>query len=1013
MESTTAIDPRRVQQIWEKTSALLAARRRFPESTYRVQMHAGFGFRAAAELSSYLAALGITHCYASPYLKARPGSTHGYDITDHSALNPEIGNEEDYNAWVQSVADHKLGQVLDIVPNHMGVATNDNAWWNDVLENGPASRFAGYFDISWHASPRAELQNKVLLPVLGEPYGEVLEAGQLSLVFENGAFAIAYYDRRFPLDPRTYSHVLAHRVEELEKVLGATAEPVLEYHSIITATRNLPDRAEIEPVKVAERAREKEIIKRRLIALAAESQPVREFIAENVVKFNGRAGEAWSFDLLDNLIEQQCFRLSYWRVALDELNYRRFFDVNDLAALSMEREEVFTAAHALVLRLVAEGKISGLRIDHPDGLYDPAQYLRRLQERFLLACALHVVDRDPELSKLNRPALEAALRESLGPDKPAEKPLYVVVEKILGVGEPLLEDWSVHGTTGYDFLNMINGLFVDTANEGAFSQLYHDFIGDETRFGEIVYRKKLLILQISLAGEMQMLTHQLDRLAQKSRMSRDYTFNTLRRALREVIACFPAYRSYIADDGIHPEDKRWIEIAVRRAMVRNTLISRRVFRFIKSMLLLESPPTYTDADRAEQRRFAGKFQQVTSPVMAKGLEDTAFYIYNRLVSLNEVGGDPSRFGMAPDAVHAYLKDRQAKWPRAMSPLSTHDTKRSADVRARLNVLSEMPDEWRDHLHLWSEYNATHKQQIEELTAPDSNEEYLIYQTLLGAWPLEGHRTEGARTFVERIQRYMEKAMREAKVHTSWINPNAEYDRAVADFITRILDERESPEFLEDFRAFQRRISHYGLFNSLAQTLLAIAAPGVPDTYQGTEIWDFSLVDPDNRRPVDYDRRREMLHEVQRLAAQSDLRQVAKELLASKEDGRIKLYLMSVALRCLREHPGLFSAGAYLPLSARGGKANHIIAFARHSGDEWAIAAVPRFFTRLTPDPRQLPLGKVWGDTQLLLNATPAMRWRNIFTGAEVSATDREGAASIAASELFADFPVAMLVSSAN
>ncbi len=1019
MSDKAPLDPQLVERIRTLTATMLAGRRRIPASTYRLQFHAGFTFRDAARIAPYLRALGVTHCYASPYLKARPGSTHGYDIVDHSVLNPEIGSDEDFNAWVAALADNGLGQIVDAVPNHMGVATNDNPWWNDVLENGPASRYAAYFDIAWRASPRPELQDKVLLPVLGEPYGEALETGLLSLAYDTGAFSVCYYERRFPLDPRAFGIILGRRLEELERALGPEAPAFLEYQSILTASRNLPDRSEAETEKIAERAREKEIIKRRLAALTADVPNIREFIANNLAAFNGIPGNARTFDLLHDLLERQCFRLSFWRVALDEINYRRFFDVNDLAALSIEREEVFAAVHALVLRLVAEGKVDGLRIDHPDGLYDPAQYFRRLQEYFVVACARTIAASDPELAARDPADLEAALAEfarttgAPAQNGPAGWPLYVVAEKILAGGEPLPEQWAVYGTSGYDFLNLLNGLFVDTANEAAFNRLYHDFIGDETRFAELAYRKKLLILQTSLASELHMLTHQLDHLAQKSRGSRDFTFNTLGLALRAVIACFPVYRSYIAAGELHDDDRRNIQLAVRRATIRNPLLSRRVFQFLRGMLLLEVPAAFASADQAEQRRFAGKFQQVTAPVTAKGIEDTAFYLFNRLISLNEVGGDPARFGVTPEALHAAFRDRQAKWPLALSTLSTHDTKRSEDVRARLNVLSEIPEQWRQCLERWSRLNQPHRHQVEDITVPDANEEYLLYQTLLGAWPLEPITPGDWADFVKRIGAFMEKATREAKEHTSWINPDADYDRAIAEFVARVLDENVNRLFLDDFRPFQQRISQYGLLNSLAQTLVKLTAPGVPDTYQGTEVWDFSLVDPDNRRAVDYARRQEMLHDIQKAAAEPNgLRKLTRELLATRADGRIKMFVTSLALGSRRDHPGLFANGAYLPLKTSGEKATHLFAFARNAGDQWAVVAVPRLMATLTPDSNRLPLGPdVWAATQLHLDGVPpGLAWRNVLTGAHLKPRGAEGAAILAVAELMADFPVALLLS---
>jgi (1->4)-alpha-D-glucan 1-alpha-D-glucosylmutase len=1011
MDPTPIIETLEARAVQRAQSAI-----RLPESTYRLQFHAGFTFRDALAIVPYLRDLGITHCYASPYLKARPGSTHGYDIIDHGSLNPEIGSEGDYNAWTSALEAEGLGQILDMVPNHMGVGTSENAWWNDILENGESSRFGGFFDIAWRASPRPELKDKILLPVLGDPYGDVLESGQIRLAFADGVFSFHYFDRSFTLAPQSYAKVLAHRLEEWASASDAEDPGFVEYQSILTAVRNLPERMETDPAKVAEHQREKEVIKRRLATLSAENEQARGFIEQNVALFNGSPGDPRSFDLLDDLLERQCYRLAYWRVAPDEINYRRFFDVNDLAALSMEREDVFEASHALVLRLLAERRIDGLRIDHPDGLYDPAQYFRRLQEHYLLACAHRVFLNEFASQGVDWKDLKRPLRERLKPGgfevlpRPPGPFLYVVAEKILGANEPLLETWDVHGTSGYDFLNEINGLFIDGEKAQAFSRLYSNWIEDETRFPEIVYQKKLLIMDVSLSSELSMLTHQLDRLAQKSRRSRDFTFNTLRHALREVIASFPVYRSYIAADAVNDADRRYIELAVRRAMARNPLLSRRVFAFIRDMLLLKFPESFSDEDRAEGRRFAGKFQQVTAPVTAKGVEDTAFYVYNRLVSLNEVGGEPGRFGVRPDALHAYNRARQARWPYSLSPLSTHDTKRSEDVRARINVLSEMPEAWKSALERWSRLNEPNRIPVDDMTALDRNEEYLLYQTLLGAWPLPPTSPDEHQEFVKRIQAYLLKALHEAKVHTSWINPNSEYDNAITEFVRRILDERTNREFLDDFRAFEAQISQFGLYNSLSQTLLKLAAPGVPDTYQGTEVWDFSLVDPDNRRPVDYALRQRMLLDI-RAAAGGDLRQFARSLLETKEDGRIKLYITQRVLHLRRDHPGLLSAGEYLPLPAVGAKADHVFAFARRSGALSAVVAVPRLVAQLAPDSVGAPIGEaVWRDTRLdLTGIDMGRRWRNIFTGEFLTSSNREAQPCLNAAEIFSDFPVAFLL----
>jgi (1->4)-alpha-D-glucan 1-alpha-D-glucosylmutase len=1003
-----------------KTVTALAGRQRFPEATYRLQFHEGFTFRDALSLVPYLRDLAITDCYASPYLKARPGSKHGYDIIDHRLLNPEIGTEADYDAWVATLRNNGLGQVLDIVPNHMGIVGNENVWWNDVLENGRSSPYAEFFDIAWDASPRPELQGRVLLPVLGDPYGEVLESQQIRLEYAAGTLTLHYFEHRFPVAPRSYGLVLGHDLPVLEQLLQPQDPALIEYQSILTAIGHLPRRTDTEPAKVVERQREKEVIKRRLAALTESSAVVRAFVEGNVARFNGTPDEQRSFDLLDELLDDQAYRLSYWRVASDEINYRRFFDVNELAALSMERLEVFEATHEFILGQLRGGKVSALRIDHPDGLYDPKQYLDRLQDHFIRGCAHDVFDADPafrgqDWETVAGPLQEAVTRaRSQGREGQLWRPLYTVVEKILGLTEPFPDDWPTNGTSGYTFLNMINGLCVEAASAPAFTQLYQRWTRDETPFAELVYQKKFLILQVALASELHMLGYQLDRLAQLHRRSRDFTLHGLRHALREVIACFPVYRSYISDEGIHETDRRYVQAAINRARFKNPSLSASLFNFVRDMLLLRYPESATEIEQADQRRFVGKFQQVTAPVMAKGMEDTAFYIYNRLLSLNEVGGAPDRFGVAPEALHRYLMDRQTRWPYTMSATSTHDTKRSEDVRARLNVLSELPAEWEEHLRRWGEWNHPHRTKVDEESAPDANEEYLLYQTLLGAWPLGPGGTGEHAELVDRIQAYMGKALREAKVHTSWINPNPAYEEAVQHFVARILDESQAGAFLEDFRAFQRKISHYGLFNSLAQVLLKITAPGIPDTFQGTELWDFSLVDPDNRRPVNYELRQRLLRQLQeRLAARANQVELARELVQTRDDGRIKLYVTFRALTCRRDNPSLFSSGEYVPLEVTGPRQAHAFAFLRRLGGTAAVCVVPRLLTRLTGQPGGLPLGKeVWQETVVNLPGSESgRRLVNRFTGERLTLVGEGGRIGLRLGEIFAHFPVALLTRS--
>ena len=1003
-----------VDDLFRKTAEVVARRRRLPESTYRLQFHAGFTFRDAERIVPYLDDLGITHAYASPYLKARPGSTHGYDIIDHRLLNPEIGTEADYEAWVTALHEHGMGQILDVVPNHMGILGNDNMWWNDVLENGPSSLYAGHFDISWYASSRGELLGRLLLPVLGEPYGKVLESGQIRLTFADGAFTFSYFEHRFPVAPDSYATLLAHRLEQLEALLGADAPALNEYHSILTAVKNLPRCSETDPTRRAERQREKEVVKRRLAALTESNAPLLQFLEKTMTTFNGTPGEPHSFDQLDELLNQQPYRLAFWRVAADEINYRRFFDVNELAALSMEREDIFNATHELIFRLLREQKLDGLRIDHPDGLFDPAEYLHRLQRRYLFDCARTIFETDPEFqgqdwNEMEGPLLQRIdLAQHFTEEDVLRRPLYVVVEKILGMGEALPDDWPTHGTSGYDFLNLINGLFVEAGNAEAFRRLYREWIDDATPFGEIVYQKKFLILQVALSSELHTLAHLLDRLAQRNRWSRDFTLNTLRHALREVIACFPVYRSCISAGKIRDTDRKYVQAAVNRATARNPAISPLVFQFVRHVLL-EAPESAVEEHREERRIFAGKFEQLTAPVMAKGMEDTAFYVYHALLSLNEVGGNPGRFGTAPELLHRFNRERQAKWSGAFSATSTHDTKRSEDVRARLNVLSEIPGDWQQALTRWSRLNAAHRILLEDAPVPDANEEYMLYQTLLGAWPLEPCTAEEFAAFVQRVQAYLVKALHEAKVHSSWVNPNMAYDDGVQQFVARILDEKSNAAFFEDFRPFQRRISHLGLLNSLAQTLLKIAAPGVADVYQGTEIWDFSLVDPDNRRPVDYERRRRLLADLRTRSrdAGGDRQELARELMRTKEDGRIKLYVVAEGLRCRRDHPGLFAAGDYLAVEVSGARQEHVFAFVRRLGNDWALVVVPRLLSRLIGQADGLPLGRdVWQDTRLILpESVGTGSCRNIFTGETLPASD------LLVADVLGQFSVALYVTS--
>ncbi|HEV8441044.1 MAG TPA: malto-oligosyltrehalose synthase [Methylomirabilota bacterium] len=986
----------------------VAALSRRGHATYRLQLGPELGFDDVAALGAYLSALGVSEAYLSPCFRCGPGSSHGYDVTDHNAFNPEVGSHQSFDRMAAGLAGRGLGVIIDVVPNHMGIAGDANPWWVDILENGPSSPYAPFFDIDW-APTRAELRNKVLLPVLPDQYGRVLESQQLQLELFEGAFFVRYAGARLPVNPNSYAHILTHRIDALGERLGADHAHFRELRSILSAVEHLPDQTEQDLARVEERLREKEIIKRRLANLVKESTEVREFVDDNVRIFNGNPGEPSSFDLLDRLLSAQTYRLADWRVAGDEVNYRRFFDVSHLAAIRMERPEVFEASHKLILELVGEGTVTGLRIDHPDGLYAPGAYFRRLQEGAILKVARRL---EPGLGAAEAEAMIAQYRRlaSARPVPAAARPLWISAEKILAPEEPLPDWWLVAGTTGYDFLASVNGLFVDRKAWRQMTAVYARFVGAQSLMGNLSYAAKRLIMQVSMASEISQLGRHLDRISERNRHSRDFTLNSLIRALLEIIACFPVYRTYVGDDGfdVSARDHDYIERAVAEAKRRNPTVNVSVFDFVRNLLLLRDPPGADEAEWAERRHFVMRFQQTTGPVTAKGVEDTALYLYNRLVSLNEVGADPARYGESVGAFHEKNAQRLARWPESLTCSSTHDTKRGEDVRARINVLSEVPGPWAIQVRHWRMLGRRLKRVVDGHPAPDQNDEYLLYQALVGAWPVDESEDELA-LFTERVCRYMDKALKEAKRHTSWINPNAAYDTAVRDFITGLL--APNSQFLDAFRPFQRRVALYGVVNSLAQTVLKIAAPGIPDFYQGSELWDLALVDPDNRRPVDFVRRRALLDSlVTRIPPEpADLAPLCAELLQSWPDGRVKLYATHRALTLRRQRPRLFAAGGYQPLAATGEQAEHVIAFARVESGGGVVVAVPRLPARLTAFSGRLPLGdETWRDTWLALDASLAGAYRDRFTGRRIATEPRDGVPVLPAGALFGVFPVALL-----
>ncbi len=966
---------------------------KIPRATYRLQLNRNFTFDDAAALLPYLQALGVSHVYCSPYLRARPNSTHGYDIIDHNAFNPDLGGAEGFERLCAELRRHGMGQILDMVPNHMGVMGADNAWWMDVLENGPASAFGEFFDIDWQPV-NPELVNRVLVPVLGDQYGIVLEAGEFRLAFEaeRGSFSVYYHEHRFPVDPRDYPRVLERALHSLGGARVAGSAPaqaaLVETASLAAAFAHLPSRDETAAEKTAERNRDKELHKRRLAQLAREHPELVEAIERAVRGFNGTPGERTSFDALDALLEAQAYRLAFWRVASDEINYRRFFDINDLAALRMESAAVFDATHAFVLGLAAAGKVDGLRIDHSDGLYDPAQYFRRLQEHYARLAGVAACGEDKD----GRPA----------------RPLYVVAEKIAARHEHVPTTWAVHGTTGYRFATVVNALFVDRLARAKLGRIWRAFSGDSVDFAEAAYRGKRNVTRAALASELTVLATELLRIARADRRTRDYTFNTLRRAIAEVAACFPVYRTYVTEE-LTPQDRRYIDWAVAHAGQKVRAADATAFDFLRLVLLVCPPKDAPAALKQRYRAFAMKFQQFTSPVAAKGVEDASFYGFNRLISLNEVGGDPDMFGMTLSAFHGASADRALRWPHTMLATSTHDNKRAEDVRCRIDAISEMPAAWRLALRRWSRMNASQKRMVGGAAAPTRSDEYFLYQTLLGTLPQESMDAAALAVYRDRIERHMLKAAREAKAHTSWVNVNAEYEEAMAGFVRALLARLESNPFLDDLRLQAGPIAWFGMLNSLSMTLVKLSSPGVPDFYQGSELFDLSLVDPDNRRPVDYARRRALLEDLRRVAAAPAAAMAAgvRRLFDDPYDGRAKLWLIWRALQLRRERDDLFRSGDYRPVKVCGERSRHVVAYARRLGGRGIVAVAGRLFASMGLEPGALPLGEAaWGDTVLDLAFLPeGAPLLNVLTG-ESAATDASGRLPLA--RIMTAFPGALL-----
>jgi (1->4)-alpha-D-glucan 1-alpha-D-glucosylmutase len=877
-----------------------------PRATYRLQLHAGFGFDDASDVAPYLAALGVSHLYCSPFLQAAPGSMHGYDVVDPARVNDELGGEDGFRRFARTCAALGLRLVLDVVPNHMAVWPG-NAWWWDVLENGEASRYAGHFDVDWDP-PESRLRHRVLVPVLGDHYGRVLEAGALHVERRGGTFAVRYREHAFPVAPHTLPPILARALAR---------RPSDELAFLADAFAALPAPTATDRASVERRHRDKEVLRGHLERLCARDPGVGAAIDATLATLDA--------DALDALLDRQSYRLAFWRTARRELDYRRFFDVHHLVGLQSDRPDVFAATHVRIVAWVREGVADGLRIDHIDGLADPQGYLDRVRRTCPGA--------------------------------------WLVVEKILAHDERLPARWPVDGTTGYDFLVLAGGLFVDPAGEEGLSRLYDEIAGASHEWPALVRAAKEAVLRDGLASELTRLTALFLDVCEGRRRQRDYTRHELHEALCEAIVAFPVYRTYVrpAAAQVSEDDARHVTTAVRAAATARPDLDGELFALLADVLLLR-------LRGAREDELVTRFQQLTGPAMAKGVEDTALYRFNRLVGLNEVGGDPARFGTGVEEFHAACLERQARLPRGMLATSTHDTKRSEDVRARLALLSEMPERWAQAVRRWTRANERHRTD----GAPDRNAEYLFYQTLVGAWPLDR----------ERALAYAIKAAREARAHTSWTDPCPGHEAALRRFVEGTLGD---PAFTADLAEFLAPMIEPGHVNALAQTLLKLTAPGVPDLYQGTELWDASLVDPDNRRPVDYAVRRALLDALDDATPEA--------VLARRDEGLPKLWVVERALALRRRHPDAFGArGGYRPLRAEGTRAAHVVAFAR--GDA-VITVVPRLVWRL---------GGRWDDTTLEL---PPGRWTNVL------GDDTHGWGATRLADLLRRFPAALLARDAR
>jgi (1->4)-alpha-D-glucan 1-alpha-D-glucosylmutase len=865
-----------------------------PIATYRLQLTADFDFDAAASVVPYLKALGITHLYASPFMKARKGSTHGYDIVDHARLNPALGDEPGFARLSAALKQHDLGLILDFVPNHVGVHFADNPWWLDVLEWGPASPHAVSFDIDWDLLPY-RARGGVLLPIIGSSYGQALERGEIELRYDagEGSFSAWYFEHRLPIAPERYSEMLRTIVKQATAEDSAAGKHMLALASRYKGLRHPnPEEAPAFKAELKAIAGGAEIIERGLAAYRAGPDRPAPTLA------------------LHHLLERQHYRLGHWRLASSDINYRRFFDVNTLAGLRVEDAGTFDSIHRLVRRLIAEGQLQGLRLDHIDGLRDPAQYFQRLRR---------------------------LIRDAQGARSGS---FYLVIEKILGEHEKLHRFSGIHGTTGYEWMNAITQVLIDRNGLAPLDEIWRQISNQSPKLDPVLKNAKRRVLETLLTSEFTVLTRLLARIASGHYSTRDFAADSLRQALELYVLHFPVYRTYLTSSAPTALDRALISETVEKARADWFAADEGIFEFLRDALTMDLIRPGRAAHSAPRvRRFALKLQQFTGPVMAKSLEDTTFYRYHRLLALNEVGGDPAAQALSVESFHAMMQTRAREWPHGMTATATHDTKRGEDARARIMALAEIPGEWGSAVARWKILNAPHLVTDGEMRAPSATFEYMLYQALLGAWQPDDDK------FPERMQAYALKAAREGKQETSWLNPHAAYEAGIRTFIERILDRSISGDFLNALETLAQRVALLGALNSLSQITLKATMPGVPDFYQGTELWDFSLVDPDNRRPVNFAERAGLLAALE----PPDWPRLALDW----RSGHLKLAWTWQLLKLRTDLSSVFTDGDYQPLEVGGPHRDHVIAFARRRGRDAAVVAVAKSFAAFTQG------GRVW------------------------------------------------------